>query len=287
MTSSLKSFLLLVLLTLIAAPQAKAETPESFSPVNVVYLIRDESAPNGYREKFHWQIRSQEDWNRFYDTLPGLPLDKTNNSDPMKSKVDDMIIMSREDANKLTGFDIYLSNLGIMIVRRGATHTYFPDTNKFRAFLEQEQKTRSSFETFLDNKEIAKNAQGMTIIYNVNKNIPNPTWLIDKPDDLALYSDFFKGLTPIPPFDLRYHYGDENYDDTGVFFLTLNYPGSPGENAAVTKRSIRVSTPFISSEYLQDTKKYYQYFKAQANEMINYNQKYKVNELEADERREF
>lgn len=265
--------------------RAGEDNTMAFVPVDVIYLMKSPESPSGYKEKIRWTISSPSDWERFFVNIAGLPLDETK-ADPLKNKADDLIILTRNDANKLTGLDIYISTYGIMYVNRGAKHGYFADKNKFRKFLEEEQKLNASFESF-GGKKIDPKSTGIVVEYNINQNMPNPSWLIDTPDMVHMYSSFLKGLKPYDHYELTWIVNGERYDDFGNFVLVLNYAGAPARIATITKKSIRLSNSFIETTYYQDPDDYYNFFKDQVRERINYNEKYKNQATEAIDKRQF
>jgi hypothetical protein len=278
------SLFLIFLLDFYSGRARADETP--FTPVQAMYMVRDSAAQAGYREVFRWSITAPDDWKRFYNNIPSLPQDTSADPDPLKNQVDDIIILTHTDSNGLTGYDIYVSPLGIMVITRGATHQYYQDNNKFRAFLEDEQKRRASFDNFLKN-EVPKNSMGMVVAYNINKSLPNPKWLIDDPENLRLYNSFFKVLTPLSGKPLDAAIEEEGFDKLGHFVLTLNYANAPAQIAVVGKKNIRMSNNTITSRFYQDTGKYYTFFRDQAREMISTKEKVKEREAEAISRRQF
>jgi hypothetical protein len=257
-----------------------------FTPVNVLYLVKDPDSPFGYKEKLQWSINSSADWERFYKTMLSLPEDKGINPDPLKAKVDDIIVLSRKDANNLTGFDIYISQKGIMSVHRDAVHTYYPDSNKLWDFLKEEQSHHASFDAFSKNIEISKKSIGIVATYNINQNIPNPVWLVDDPAKVTTYDSYFLALKPYTEFELRFSAEKIDFDDMGIFILNLNYPDAPGNIATVTQKSIRISKGAINSRFYQDTQDYYNFYKSQAREMMNYNERF-GDKLKSKSEREF
>lgn len=254
-----------------------------FSPVSAIYLVKDNNSTFGYKEKLRWSINTAEDWDRFYNIMPYFPYDKTLNPDPLKANVDDMIVLSRKDSNKLTGFDIYLSAVGIMVVEREADHIYYPDTNKLWGFLKEEQSQNASFENLGSGKAINSNTRGIVVTYNINRNIANPTWAVTAPERVAAYDAYFMALKPYTKFELQYSAPQMTYDDVGVFILNLNYDKAQAMIATVTPKTIRMSTSHIKTTYYQDPQDYYNFYKSQAREMLNYNSKYR-NVKDIDER---
>lgn len=264
-------------------PAQAADDSIPFSPVSAVYLVKDKTSAFGYKERLRWSINTSEDWDRFYKIMPGFPYDKTVNPDPLKANVDDMIVLSRKDANKLTGFDIYLSAIGIMAMERQAEHKYYPDSNNLWTFLKEEQRQNASFENLTNSKAADSNTAGIVATYNINRNMINPTWAVTTQDRIASYDSYFMALKPYTDFELKYSAPQMNYDDVGVFVLNLNYPNAPAKIAAVTSKTIRLSNSFIKTTYYQDPQDYYNFYKSQAREMLNYNMKY-GNVKDVDER---
>ena len=193
-------FLLLVSLiciSLLAAFPDRALAEETaFSPIHAMYMVRDDTAESGYREAIRWSITTPDDWNRFYNNIPSMPQDTSADPDPLKNKVEDVIILTHTDSNGLTGYDIYVSTLGIMVISRSAKHEYYKDNNKLRAFLEDEQKRRASFDQFLKNS-VSKKSMGIVVTFNINQSLPNPMWLIDDTENIRLYNSFLKPWRPL------------------------------------------------------------------------------------------
>lgn len=260
--------------------------PNDATPITAFYFIRDPAAPTGYKETIHWEITNATDWENFYRNIPALPRDKSVEPDPFLHFADDIIVLTRNDVNGFTGFDIYLSARGLTKVTRSASHYYYPDNNGFRKFLEEEQSQRSSFESF-DRQTISTKTPGIVVTYNVNKNIPNPTWLIDKNEDRYLYDSFLKTLKPFEDFEMNWIAGNEDFDGFDLFVLYLNYKGAPARIATVSKKHIRLSNPKVTKDFYQDPEDYFNYFKTQAREMMEYRSKYKSNESNAIKRSRF
>jgi hypothetical protein len=257
-----------------------------YTPITAFYFLKDPKEASGYKEKIHWEITNATDWENFYRNIPALPKDKSVEPDPFLHGAEDIIVLTRNDVNGFTGFDIYLSARGLTMVVRGANHYYYPDNNGFRKFLEEEQSQRSSFESF-DHKDIDIKAPGVVVTYNVNQNIPNPTWLVKNNDDKNLYDSFLKTLKPYEDNQMNWIAGNENFDGFDLFVLHLNYPGAPAKIATVSKKNLRLSNPKVIKTYYQDTEDYFNYFKTQAREMMDYRAKYKSNESNAIKRSRF
>lgn len=284
-----KSTIVLLFALALLSPLSRAHAQAGtvlFTPVTVLYLIKDSDSQFGYKEKLRWSINTIADWDRFYKTMLSLPLDKSVNPDPLKSKTNDLIILSRKDSNQLTGFDIYISPKGIMAVHRDANHQFFPDTNKLWDFLKEEQKKNASFETFSNQSKISPKTLGIVTTYNINQNIPNPVWLVDTPDKIAVYDSFFVALKPYTPFELQFKIDTSNFDNVGTFILNMNYPKAPASLVTVTQNSIRLSTGVINTKFYQDTEDYYNFYKSQAREMLNYNERF-GDKLKSVSEREF
>lgn len=283
--ASLTILFCLTLLILTGAAPAQADSI-IFRPIDAVYMVRDPGTKDGYKEKLRWQVNSPDDWARFYENLPNLPKDNTTNADPLNGKVDDMVVFTHTDDNDLTGYDIYVSNLGIMKVTRGATHQIYPDTNQLRAYLIEEQKDRASFES-LSGDSVSSKSNGIIVTYNINESIPNPVWRISEQNDIRIYDSFFKALKPLTGAKLKSARSGENFEGFGTFVMNLNYPRAPARIATVGKTSIRMSNGFISTDFYQDTQNFYKFFKDQAREMIKYKEKFKSEEEQAEDKRKF
>ncbi len=275
---------LLALLVILPAAPARAED-EFYEPVQAMYMVRDPASKSGYTEKLRWTINNANDWFRFYDNLPGLPKEPTTIADPLKGKVDDMIVFTHTDDNDLTGFDVYVTNRGLMVVKRGATHRFYPDSNMLRSYLLTEQKQRASYEA-LSEEKISSKSIGIVVTYNINKSIPNPVWLVSSVDEMRIYNSFFKALKPYSGEQLKDLLDREEYG-FGSFVMNLNYASAPARIATVGRGSIRMSEGYTKTDFYQDTEDYYKYFKDQARDMIRFKESYKVDENEAAKRREF
>lgn len=274
--TALKSFLLLTaLLVLTALPARADENTVIFRPVNAVYMVRDAANPTGYVEKVRWTITSSQEWAKFYNYLPDLPKDDFGGSDPLSGRTDDMIVFSHTDDNGLTGFDIYVNGFGIMAIKRGAVHAYYPDANRLWTFLRDEQKERASYEKFSP-EAVSKSTRGIVVTYNISESIPNPIWVVNTMDELKIYNSFFKGLRPITGFALRDLEASRDFDSLGTFVMNLNYGGAPAKVATVSNKSIiRLSNGFVRTDFYQDTKDFYKYFKNQARDNIKSQERFK------------
>lgn len=294
MTLSLKTLLTATLaLTagaalLLAAPSAKADRKQ-FLPVTAVYLVKDSGPGGQYQEKVRWVVNNPDIWHNLSRMLPLLPIDQTANPSPVQNEADDMIILTRDELNGLTGIDVYLSPVGIMTIERGAEHAYFADTNLMWEFLENEQQEHSSFDTFINGEDdkINKKAKGIVATLNLNQNLPNPHWMVEDPERLKVYSAYLKGIRPYSDWELRVEQQQENFDALGLFVLYLNYPDAPSEIATISNNSIRLSNAKLTTTYYQDTQDQYPIFRRMAQEMIAHKAKYKKQESDAVDKREF
>lgn len=294
MTLSLKK-LLTATLALIAGTTFLLDTPSAqaagdkkqYLPVTAVYLVRDESGSGAYKEKVRWVVNSSDTWDHLSLMLPLLPIDRTPNADPLTNAVDDIIVLTRDELNGMTGLDVYLSSIGIMTVERGAEHAFFADTNMMWDFLDTEQGQESSFENFTEESQINKKEPGIVATLNLNQNLPNPHWVVNDPEKVKLYNSYLKGIKAYSDWDLRLEKQQENFDALGLFVLYLNYKDAPAEIATVSKNSIRLSNSKITTTYYQDSQDQYPIFRRMAQEVIAHNAKYKKQEVDAVSKREF
>ncbi len=293
MTLSFKTLLTTALTLIIGtallcvAPTARAMAEKKqFLPITAVYLVRDTGPEGAYREKVRWVINNADIWSNLSVMLTLLPADRTPDAHPLQNKVDDMIILTRDELNGMTGIDVYLSSIGIMTVERGAEHAYFADTNLMWDFLESEQANLSSFDNFTET-EYSKKDKGIVATLNLNQNLPNPHWLIDDAEKLKLYNSYLKGIKAYSDWALRIEKQQENFDALGLFVLYLNYPDAPAEIATVSRNSIRLSNSKVTTSFYQDTQDRYPVFRRMAQEVIAHNAKYKKQEVDAVSKREF
>jgi hypothetical protein len=294
MTLSFKK-LLTALLALIAGstlifsaqPSHAASDKKQYLPVTAVYLVRDESGSGGYKEKVRWVVNGSDIWDHLNTMLPLLAVDRTPNADPLTNDVDDIIVLTRNELNGMTGLDVYLSSIGIMTIERGAEHAYFADTNMMWDFLDNEQGLESSFKNFTEESEINKKEPGIVATLNLNQNLPNPHWVVNDPEKVKLYNSYLKGIKAYSDWDLRLEKQQENFDALGLFVLYLNYKDAPAEIATISKNSIRLSNSKITTTYLQDSQDQYPIFRRMAKEVIAHNAKYKKQEVDAVSKREF
>lgn len=249
------------------------------------YLVRDNSTASGYKERIRWVLNS-DTWNRLALIVPNMPLDRTENPSPFKSGAEDIIVLTRNDVNGMTGKDIYLSNIGIMVIERSAEHAYFKDTNKFWDFLEEEQGEHSLLEN-LNEEGFDSKAPGIVVVYNLNQNLANPNWKINEPEALELYQSYMKGMVAYSDYDLKYTLDTSKFDKLGLFTLYLNYDSAPAKVATIAKGSLRLSNPVTSTIYYQDTKDQYTVLKGLAAAMLTQDEKQKKEEREAVSKREF
>ena len=261
---------------------------KQYLPVTAVYLVKDASVASGYKEKVRWVLNNPDIWENMSQMLTLLPSDRTVNADPRKNEVDDVIILIRNELNGMTGFDVYISSVGIMTIDRGAEHAYFADTNLMWEFLEGEQENLSTFDNFAE-AEYSKTEKGIVATLNLNQNLPNPHWQVpaDDTEKIKLYNSYLKGIRAYSDYDLRMEKQEENFDSLGLFVLNLNYPEAPAEVATVSKNSIRLSNSKVTTSFYQDTQDQYPIFRRMAQEMITHNAKYKKQEVEAVGKREF
>ena len=268
-------------------PAHAASDKKQYLPVTAAYLVRDEGGSGAYKEKVRWIVNNNDMWDHLSVMLPLLPVDRTPNADPLANSVEDIIVLTRNELNGMTGIDVYLSSIGIMTIERGAEHAYFADTNHMWDFLDNEQGQESSFDDFTEDSKINKKETGIVATLNLNQNLPNPHWVVNDPEKLKLYNSYLKGIKAYSDWDLRLEKQQENFDALGLFVLYLNYKDAPAEIATISKNSIRLSNSKVTTNYYQDSQDQYAVFRRMAQEVIAHNAKYKKQEVEAVSKREF
>lgn len=238
---------------LVHVPALSAQT----APVSAVYYQADPDAKQGFREIFRWRFNANDDWRRFAHFAPQMPVSTDEKVNPFKTSPTDMIALSVKDANGVTGQDYFLSENGIMISLVTAEHQFYQDTHRMNAFLKEELLNHKGFEKFPGEK-YPPGRQGIIARYNINLDLPNPSWLINQQKDVNLYDSFLRDIKPLSR--LR----RENFEAPGHFILLLNYPNAPGRFATIGPQGIRLSRSYSEDRFFKDESNYYQYFRAMA-----------------------
>lgn len=227
------------------------------APISAIYYQADPKGKQGFREVFRWRFNAGDDWRRFAHFAPQLPPTTEEKASPFKTSSDDMIAISVKAANGVTGQDYFLSKNGIMISEVKAKHRFYRDMNNMNAFLKEEILNHDGFEKFPGEK-FAADRQGIIVRYNINEDLPNPSWLINTQKDVNLYDSFLRNMKPLARLQKL------NFDTTGHFVLLLNYPKAPDRFATVGASGIRLSESYSEDKYVKDEKNYYGYFRAMA-----------------------
>ena len=236
------------------APAAKAE-----SPVSVILYHADPKAKEGYAEDYRWRMTRSDEWRRFEYLISKMDVGKETDINPFLKNPDQLLVLSVKDSNGVTGKDYYISKNGIMMTTIGAKSKYYSDEENMIKFLKEELTNRSSFESFPGEK-IPPDAKGIVVRFNINENLPNPSWLINKQKDVDLYDSLLRNL---PLYNDQYAnqlINSNEFNENGTYTLLLNYPKAPAKFATIGVDGIRLSNTFSTDKFFVDDKKYFKYF---------------------------
>lgn len=264
-------------------PAAAFAAEKEAGTVTAYYMVKDPAAQGGYQTKVSWELTDSSEWKNFYNRIPQLPEDVSKEPDPFLRGAEEIIVLTEGDIHNLSGFDIYLSARGLTLMERSADHYYYPDTSKIRKFLQEEQELRAPFEKF-DSEIIDKKSPGIVVTYNLNKNIPNLDWLISSPEEIKIYDSFLLTLRPYTNNEVVQNLDKNEFEGFDTFILNLNYPRAPAKIVTVSTKSVRMSNPKITKRFYQDKEDFFNFFKSQAREVMDYRAKYKIN-MSKDPRR--
>ncbi len=242
--------LILLLLLLIAIP-AYAD-----SQVSIRLYKADPDAREGFTEVYKWRMNESDEWRRFEYLAESMKKGNKETISPFINKPAEMLALSVKDANGLTGKDYYISKNGILISTILARHDYYKDSKNFFKFLKEEVTNQSSFEKF-PGEVYPMDSSGIVARYWINQNLPNPSWLINKQENLNLYDSFLRKL---PKYNMAKFENITPFEDKGNFILLLNYPKAPGKFATIGPAGIRISNIGSEGRYVLDDKSYYDYF---------------------------
>ena len=235
------------------APGFSAQT----ATVTGIYYKADQKAENGYREAYRWRFNASDEWRRFVNFAPQMTAKTDAEASPFKRAAEDFIILSVKDANGVTGRDYFLSKHGVMISSITAESVFYSDAHDFYSFLKEETLNHKGFETFPGEK-FANDKQGVIVRYNINEELPNPSWRINTQENLNLYDSFLRELTPMERLSRA------DFDRLGHFNLLLNYPKAPGEFATIGPDGIRISKSVSEDKFYKDERGYYEFFRKAA-----------------------
>lgn len=258
MKSPILTFSLFLALSLfprfiLAAPSA---------PVTGTYYKADPSAENGYREIYRWKFNASDEWRRFAHFSTQGAVETEERANPFKSKPAEFIVLSMKDLNGFTGKDYFLSENGLMVSALSGKSSFYQDRHQFHAFLKEELLNHKGFESFPGEK-FAHDRQGIIVRYNINEDLPNPSWLINKQKDVNLYDSFLRGLKTSEKLQKF------NFDGIGYFHLLLNYPKAPGKFVAIGPNGIRISQTSSEDTFFKDEKNYFKFFRDMASDHMN------------------
>ncbi|PZP56340.1 MAG: hypothetical protein DI586_04010 [Micavibrio aeruginosavorus] len=238
-----------ILFLALSATNAEAEI--------AVRLYRaDATAQEGFTEVYKWRMGESDEWRRFQYLTETMKKGDKETISPFLNKPDELLVLSIKDPNGLTGKDYYLSKNGILISTILARHKYYEDAKLFYKLLKEEVTNQSSFEKF-PGEIYPTDSKGIVARYWINQNLPNPSWLIDKQENVNLYDSFMRKLPIIHTEQSMYL---NSFELKGNFILILNYPEAPGKFATIGPSGVRISTIDNEGRYLIDDKSYYDYF---------------------------
>lgn len=222
-----------------------------------VYLYKaDPSAPEGFTETYRWRMNASDEWRRFEYMMTKMKPAAKEHISPFVKKPAELLILSVKEANGITGKDYYLTADGVTVVTIYARNSYYKDSKDLFKLLKEQVIEKHSFEKFPGEK-VANDEKGIVIRYLINKDLPNPAWLIETQKDVNLYDSFLRKLPGIG--DAAFQINNP-FEEKGNFILLLNYPKAPGDFVTVGPAGIRISKMENEDTYLKDEKKYYKYF---------------------------
>lgn len=251
--------------------QAHAQTvQESLIPVKVTYFSKD--AKSGHlKPVIQWEIRNRNQWVAFQeDIAKAVPIPATSPA-PIDLNPDELIVFSDRDANGLSGTEIFLTPMGITQTEVSLKNKYFEDTNKMRAFLEDQRQKQAAFNTM---NSFPITTDGIVVQYFIYNALPNPVWHVSNPDDVKLYEAFIKGAQGFTKYTERRLVDAEEkgrgvlseFESEGAFMVYLNYPTSPATAIAVSKAgNMRVSNIDTATKSYEDIESaYFNFYRTQA-----------------------
>lgn len=266
--------IILSLICTLGFSPAWAET----TPKTVTYYT---SLNGKFTERLRWVMDNAEEWNRFEAHTSRFATAKHSFSplDKRYSKnTNDMIVISDQNTNLGTGRDYYLTRHGITIAERAPHYRFFRDQKNFYGFLKEQQKSSSQFLSRAPKDNSATN--GLRIIYQISRELSNPTWLITKPEDLSIYYDFLKGNQEIKDNTKSLQNMNALFDQKNTFLVQILSKPSEYDVISVAPDYLRFSKPSVTYRYLVDEKNYYQFYKMRATETLKNSIQNKKNDRE-------
>jgi hypothetical protein len=254
-------------------PSHSAEIPKT-----VAYYV---SVNGVFQERLRWVMNNGEEWNRF-EAFTSRFANSKHTFSPIDKRAaqstSDMIVISSQNTHLGTGRDYYLTKHGVTIAERAPQHRFFRDGKNFYSFLKKQQKTSTNFLSNEKNKTLPP--QGLKIIYQISRELSNPSWLISKPQDLSIYFDFLKDNQEIEDNTKSIQNMNDLFDQNNTFLVQILSKPSEYDVVTVTSGFLRFSKPTVTYRHLIDEKNYYQFYKSRALDNIKNDLKNKKNDRE-------
>ena len=240
----------------------------------VTYYV---SVNGEFQERLRWVMNNNGEWNRFNTYTSRFrkssktfsPVDKN-----AAKSMPDMIVISDQNVDFGTGRDYYLTSQGITIAERTSKYRFFHDSKNFYSFLKDQMKTSMEFSS--NEKDIPNN--GLRIIYQISRELPNPSWVVSDQKDLPIYYDFFKGNKEIKDTSKGLKNMNMAFSKNSIFIAQILDKSSKYNVITVAPNYLRFSKPTVIYRNLVDEKNYYQFYKSRALDNLKSEMKNKQND---------